>query len=344
MKVLVTGGCGFIGSHICEYYARKGAKVVSYDNMTKHELTRTGYAVGAARNYNWDFLKSLGVRLLKADIRDRAKLMDAASGCDFIAHTAAQPAVTISIEDPELDITSNVLGTFNVLETARRHGIPAASCATIHVYGNKINETLRTGKTRYLRRPVAIDESHPTVEGVLTPLHASKRAGDLYVQTYIDTYRVKAASFRLTGLYGPRQFGGEDHGWVANFAIRAVLGHPLVIYGTGKQVRDILFATDVARAFDAFYRHRKPGIYNIGGGSPNAISLIECIDMIRQITGHRPEVRFGPGRLGDLLYFICDARKAKRQLGWSALVRPREGVSRLIDWIRANEAIFRSKA
>lgn len=341
MRVLVTGGCGFLGSHVCEYYIKKGSQVVSYDNMTKHELNRTGFAVEYARDYNWDYLKSIGVEMVRADIRNNQELMDHANGCDYIIHTAAQPAMTISWEDPELDITTNVIGTFNVLECSKRLKIPVASCATIHVYGNKINETLKEGNNRYVREPEAIDESHPTLEGILTPLHASKFSGDIYVRTYIDTYKVEAVSFRLTGIYGTRQFGGEDHGWVANFSIRALTGRPITIFGTGKQVRDIIYATDVCRAFDAFYRTRKSGIYNIGGGVDTAISLLQCIDILAELTGKRPEVRFAQDRHGDLRYFVCNINKARDNLGWSPEVMPREGIKRLIDWIKDNIDIFR---
>jgi CDP-paratose 2-epimerase len=341
MKVMVTGGCGFLGSHVCEYYIKKGAGVIAYDNMTKYELMRTGYVTDAARDYNRQLLKKLGVTLVRADVCDFARLEMAARGCDFIIHTAAQPAMTISWESPELDFATNVQGGFNVLEVARRLRIPMVNCATIHVYGNKINEALREGDSRYIRKPAAIDEGHPTVEGTLTPLHASKRSIDLYVQAYNDTYKLELASFRLTGIYGPQQFGGDDHGWVANFVIRAVLGMPITIYGTGKQLRDILYATDVAESFDAFYRSRKPGIYNIGGGEKASISLLECIELIKEITARKPEVRFGPQRLGDLLYFVCDISKARRELGWEPRVSNRDGVTRLIDWVRKNERLFR---
>ncbi len=341
MKVLVTGGCGFIGSHVCEYYIKKGDAVIAYDNMTKYELMRTGYAADAARDYNWEFLKGVGVTLIKGDVRNLNELTKVAEGCDFIIHTAAQPAMTISMESPDLDFSTNVVGSFNVLEVARKMKIPVVNCATIHVYGNKINETLKEQDTRYVRQPAAIDENHPTVEGILTPLHASKRTADLYVQAYIDTYGLEAASFRLTGLYGPYQFGGEDHGWVANFVIRTMLGMPITIYGTGKQLRDILYASDVSQAFDAFYRTRKPGIYNIGGGIDRSISLLECIELIEEITGKKPAVNFAPPRLGDLLYFVCDISKAKQELDWSPTVSTREGVSQLINWVRENEKLFR---
>lgn len=340
MKVLVTGGCGFLGSHVCEFYAKKGNEVISFDNMTKHELERTGLAIEKARNYNLNYLKNLGVKMIKGDIRDFDELMSSAQGCDYIIHTAAQPAMTISWEDPRLDFSSNMAGTFNVLEAARNLKIPVASCATIHVYGNKINESLKENDKRYIREPEAIDEFHPTLEGTITPLHASKASGDIYVKAYIDTYKLEAASFRLTGIYGTRQFGGEDHGWVANFSIRSVLDWPITIFGTGKQVRDIIYATDVCEAFDAFYKKRRPGIYNIGGGTKTAISLLECIDILEEVNGKRPEVKFAPGRHGDLRYFICDINKARKELGWSPKIMPGDGIERLVTWIKENRDIF----
>jgi CDP-paratose 2-epimerase len=340
MRVFVSGGCGFIGSHVCEFYARRGDSVVSYDNMTKYELFRTGYATEEARNSNWKYLEGLGVQLVKADIRNYEDVMQYASGADFIVHTAAQPAMTISVEDPELDLTTNVVGTFNLLKAARSLKIPIVSCCSVHVYGNKINETVTEEAKRYTRTPPQIDESYPVVQGLLTPLHASKRAAELYVQTFIDSYKVTAASFRLTGLYGPRQFGGEDHGWVANFCIRALTGKPLRIFGTGKQIRDILYADDVVRAFHAFYESGKPGVYNIGGGMDCATSLLECVDIIEEMLGARPELRFEEVRQGDLYYFICDTQKARKELKWSPTVFPRQGIRKLIDWIAQERHLF----
>lgn len=343
MKVIVTGGCGFLGTHVCEYYKRRGDEVIAYDNLTKYELKRTGYATDESRDDNKNYLKQIGVKVVKEDVRDMAVLMKNCQGTDYIIHTAAQPAMTISWENSQLDFSTNVIGTFNVLEVARQLKIPVASCATVHVYGNKINESLKETKTRYVRNPVAIDENYPILEGKISPLHASKSAGDIYVRTYIDTYGLEAASFRLTGIYGPRQFGGEDHGWVANFSIRAVLGWPLNIYGTGKQVRDILYATDVCNAFHAFYEQRKPGIYNIGGGEKNIISLLECVDLIGEILGNKPKVNICEPRFGDLQYFVCDIAKARNVLKWEPKVRPKEGVTHLINWIKRNKKLFEVK-
>jgi CDP-paratose 2-epimerase len=179
--------------------------------------------------------------------------------------------------------------------------------------------------------------------GTLTPLHASKRGAEIYLQTFIDTYGVEAASFRLTGIYGPRQLGGEDHGWVANFAIRALMGWPLTIFGTGKQLRDILYATDAAAAFQAFYENRVPGIYNIGGGTANMLSLLECIDLLGELTGKEIPVEMKGTRLGDLWYFVCDIAKARRELCWEPEVRPREGIGKLLEWIRGNLDLFGGK-
>ncbi len=340
MKVLVTGGCGFLGSHVCEYYIKKGAEVVSIDSLTKYELRRTGYAVEGARYYNWNLLKELGVSLIKGDIRNKQELFELSKDCDYIIHTAAQPAMTISIEDIELDFTTNVLGTLNVLEAARNYSIPIVNCSSIHIYGNKINRTIKEGETRFLREPQSIDENYPIMEGNLTPLHASKRSAEIYVQTYIDTYGLEAATFRLTGMYGPNQFGGEDHGWVANFVIRTLLRLPIKIFGTDKQVRDILYVSDAVEAFDAFYKNKKPGIYNIGGGVKTIISLGECLKIISEITDIEQNISYGPQRLGDLWYFVCDILKAKNELGWEPKVSNQTGVTKLINWVKYNIEIF----
>lgn len=342
MKILVTGGCGFLGSHLGEYYRKQGDEVVAFDNLTKFELSRTGYQIEGARTSNQEYLKSIGVEVIQGDIRSLDDLMAASKGCDAIAHTAAQPAMTIAIENPALDIGSNVNGTFNVLETSRKQDIPVVSCSSIHVYGNGINDELVEGTTRFTRFPPAIDESYPTMTGSLSPLHASKRAGELYVQAFTDTYGLKAATFRLSGMYGPRQFGGEDHGWVANFAIRTVFGLPIKVFGTDKQVRDILYAQDAVRAIDAFFKAQKPGIYNIGGGVKTAISIRECLDMMSQITKTKQSVSLEPARHGDLWYFVSDIRKAKENLGWEPSVLPSEGIANLIYWIQEVSHLFRT--
>lgn len=343
MKVLVTGGCGFLGSHVCELFRKEGWEVVSYDSMTKYELGRTGYGTDKTRDFNWNELKALGCTMVKADVADAQAIKDHSSGCDYIVHTAAQPAMTISWEDPRLDFTTNVLGTFNVLDAGRLHKIPVVNTSSIHVYGNHINRTLTEGATAYERTPVAIGEDESVMVGEISPLHASKMSAEHYVRTFTDMLQTPSASFRFTGIYGPRQFGGEDHGWVANFAIRAFFGLPLRIFGTGKQARDILFAQDGAQAYLDYFRKPTPGVYNIGGGPAHKISLIECIHLIGEILGRKLEIEYHPERPGDMRYFICDITRANKAFNFAPKFKPREGVERLLKWIEANRAVFEIK-
>jgi CDP-paratose 2-epimerase len=347
VRVLVTGGCGFLGSHVCEAFRREGWEAVAYDNMTKFELRRAGFGSDAIRDHNAGVLRALGVEVVRADVRDREALLDHASRCDLIAHTAAQPAMTISWEDPGLDFATNVQGTFHVLEAARAHDVPVACCSTVHVYGPWINDDLVEGRTRYTRDPETIAEDDPILAvgraGKLAPLHASKAAGELYARSFADMYGVRAASFRFTGLYGPRQFGGEDHGWVANFALRAALGRRITIYGTGKQVRDVLYASDAAAAFVAWQRNPVPGVFNVGGGPGHALSLLECVELIGRLLGREPEVRFAAARDGDLAYFVCDTTRARDAFGWKARVAPDAGVARLLGWIEEQRGLFEAE-
>jgi CDP-paratose 2-epimerase len=141
-------------------------------------------------------------------------------------------------------------------------------------------------------------------------------------------------------MYGPRQFGGEDHGWVANFIIRTILGKPITVFGTGKQVRDIVYVSDVVEAFKAFQGRLIPGIYNIGGGKAFTVSLLECLDLIESVTNRKPMITLGPERLGDLRYFACNISKAKEHLGWVPRVPPRDGIAKVASWVEANRGLF----
>lgn len=344
MKVFVTGGCGFLGSHVCETFRKEGWEVVSYDNMTKHELNRTGFRTDEVRDYNARILRDMGVEIVEADIRNREQLIDHTSGCQFIAHTAAQPAMTISWENPDLDFTTNVAGTFNVLTAAREHHIPIASCSSVHVYGPWINDSLKEDKSRFIREPLAISEDDRIMDGgksgLISPLHASKASAEHYVKTFADIYGVKAATFRYTGIYGTRQFGGEDHGWVANFSIRNIMRRPITVFGNGKQLRDILYASDAASAFMSYQRNPVPGTYNIGGGPTHMISLLECIELINRLSGYKSEVKFGPKRTGDLSYFVCNIERVRNTLNWQPKVLPEEGVGKLLSWIKENAHLF----
>ena len=232
----------------------------------------------------------------------------------------------------------------NVLAAARHHNVPVLSCSTIHVYGNGVNEEVHKQGGRFVRCPVGISESHPLLTGRLSPLHASKRAGELYVQAFADSYDLKAASFRLTGIYGPRQFGGEDHGWVANFAIRTLTERDITVYGTTQQVRDILYVTDAVEAIAAWQNSGcPPGVYNIGGGEDNIISIRECLHELWEMTGQEQKVEVAPARQGDLYYFCCDNTRATEAFGWSPTVHWSGGLPNLVEWVRENMGIFEAK-
>jgi len=341
-KILVTGGCGFLGSHVCEYFKEKGWDVVSYDNLTKFEYKRTEYNVEKIRDYNLKFLEGIGVLTIVDDIRNLEQLVRVANGCNLIAHCAAQPAMTIALEDPLLDEDINIRGILNVLEAARQVGAAVVNCSTIHLYGNGLNYELMEKETKFVRPKGPIGEKEEILTGSLTPLHASKMATELYTRTYAESYGVKAASFRLTGIYGPRQFGGEDHGWVANFAIRTLMDLPIKVFGTDKQVRDILYVKDAARAFYCWYKGGcKSGIYNIGGGGRTEISIRECLTYLSELTGKKQDIKIEPARKGDLWWFISDYSKASDTFDWRPLVRPKEGLEQLVNWIKENKELFK---
>ena len=345
MKVMVTGGCGFLGSYVCERFIKMGWQVVAYDNMTKFEYKRTGYNVELVRDYNRRYLEGIGVEIVEGDIRNSRMVCKTAQRCNLITHCAAQPAMTIAIEYPKLDFDINVGGVLSVLEACKKWDIPMVNCSTIHVYGNEgINKTLTQGDTRFLRLDGPIGEHSPLLSGVVSPLHASKQTAEIYVKAYADTYGVKAATFRLTGIYGPRQFGGEDHGWVANFAIRTLKEQPIKIFGSDKQVRDILYVKDAARAFWEWYDSGcEPGAYNIGGGNETSISIQELLDMLEMKTGKRSAVQLLPKRHGDLWWFISNYEKAEQSFGWKPRFLPEYGVGELLKWIEQNGGLFDEK-
>lgn len=341
-KILVTGACGFLGSHVCELFKKEGWNVVGYDNLTKFEYNRAFRNVEKIRDYNRRFLEEdLQIPVIIDDIRNLKILTKAARGADLIAHCAAQPAMTIAIEDPLLDQDVNVRGTLNVLQAARTVGAAVVNCSTIHIYGNDINEVLESQDSRFVRPSGPIAETEPILQGTLSPLHASKAAAELYVETYIDTYQLRAANFRLTGIYGPRQFGGEDHGWVANFTIKTLLGQPIKIFGTDKQVRDILYVEDAAAAFFKWHQNGCPdGTFNIGGGPRMTTSIRDLLTMLQSITGKVAPASLQPARHGDLWWFVSNCAEAKAAFGWEAVTTPTQGVWNLAAWIEKERSLF----
>jgi CDP-paratose 2-epimerase len=347
MKLLCLGAAGFLGSHVCELFKSKGWNVLAYDNLTKYELSRTDYNVEKARQYNIDFLESIGVELVVEDIRDMAKLKYHAKGCDYVINCAAQPAMTIALENPGYDADVNIMGTLNILEVARELHIPVALCSTIHVYGNGINDYLYEKEDRFSIPCGSFDE-HKQFElltGQITPLHVSKYTTELYARAFIESFNSDIFVARLTGIYGERQTGSEDHGWAANFAVKTICEKPIKVFGTDKQCRDILYVKDAARVFlDWYERGRLSGVYNIGGGVPCLTSIKKCLQTLSDITSQKQNITIEPARPGDLWYFCCDIKKAESAFGWKPTVLPYEGITKLVNWVKQNQELFYAKA
>ncbi|MDH7507802.1 MAG: NAD-dependent epimerase/dehydratase family protein [Methanomassiliicoccales archaeon] len=345
MKVVVTGGAGFIGSHASEYFAIKGHEVVAFDNLSRARLLRKR---NRFVDYNWKYLSSFeNIKLIDGDVRVAKEISGVCGDADLIVHTAAQTAVTTSLLDPRTDFRVNLLGTFNVLEAARKakSNPTVIFTSTNKVYGSNVNMLPIIEKEK---RYDFADEGRSGVDETLsidgcehTPYGCSKLAADIYVQDYAQTYGVRTAVFRMSCIYGTRQFGVEDQGWVAWFIIAHLTGRKITIYGDGKQTRDILFVEDLVRAFDYFMnRGPKHGVYNIGGGKENTVSLIELIDLIERRSGRRFDMVFSSWRPGDQKVYISDISKARSEFDWQPLIGVKEGVNRVYDWVESNKHLF----
>jgi len=342
--LLVTGGCGFIGSHVCEHFARLGYDVISIDDLSRQALAKSGWKLEKTVTHNWSYLsKYKNIRLLRADVTRDSDMKDVRDDVDYVIHTAAQTATTTSVEDPRTDFVTNAFGTFNMLEFARRRDAEFAYCSTNQVYGNAINSQVRDLGRRFEPHlgNKGTSEDEPVGRGVLSPYGCSKLAGDLYVSDYSKTYGMVSASFRLSCIYGIRQFGHEEQGWIVNLIRHFLTDQEINIYGTGKQVRDILYVSDLTRVFELFHEKRTPGTYNIGGGYANSLSLLEFIDFLKEkYPGRRPKVTFKEERLGDKRYYVSDISKAGETLGWHPLVPFEEGINRVVDWVRSHIEYF----
>jgi CDP-paratose 2-epimerase len=344
MRFLITGGAGFIGSHVAEYYALRGHNILVLDNLSRLKLLKKRKKELTA---NWEYLqKYKNIELIRGDIRDKEKVAELSRNVNVIVHTAAQTAVTVSVTNPREDFEVNSIGTFNILEGARKSPERPIIifCSTNKVYGGNVNKIkVVEEKTRYSFPPnfqFGIPESFGIDNCEHTPYGCSKLTGDIYMQDYARLYGLKIGIFRMSCIYGTRQFGVEDQGWVAWFTIATLLGKPITIYGDGKQVRDILYISDLIDAYDRFIKSDlKWGVFNIGGGK-FTLSLIELINLIEEETGKRSEIKYEDWRPGDQKVYISDIRKVHQQLGWTPKVKPQEGVSLLIQWIEQNKRLW----
>lgn len=345
MRILITGGAGMVGSHAAEYYAKKGCDVVILDNLMRSKLF--GYDKKSVE-YNWNYLeKYKNIKKIKGDVREEKDVMEAlGKGVDAVIHTAGQPGVGLSIKSPREDYSINAYGTFNVLECTRIVSPKAAFvyCSTNKVFGENVDKiTLEEKEKRYTYKGVkGVTEELPIDLTGHTPYGASKYVGDIYTQEYAHIYGMKTAVFRMSCIYGTRQFGFEDQGWVAWFVIASLHKRPLTIYGDGKQVRDLLYVGDLVEAYDRFITGNvKSDVFNIGGGPENTISLLEFLDILQKKTGMKINTSFADWRPNDQKVYISDITKVRKVLKWEPKIRFSEGVDKLMDWVKDNPELFK---
>lgn len=339
MKVLITGGAGFIGANAASRYVSRGAEVVIVDDLSRP---------GATKNLAW--LREQGnPSLHRIDIRDAAALSAVVAehrDSDLILHLAGQVAVTTSVADPRMDFEVNALGTFNLLEAARASGIraPIIFSSTNKVYGGMedVGVVVRDGRYAYDGLPNGVGEDRGL--DFHSPYGCSKGAADQYVRDYHRIYGLNTVVFRQSCIYGYRQFGMEDQGWIAWFTIAAQLGKPITVFGDGMQVRDVLFVDDLVDAFELAAQRidRTAGnVYNIGGGPANVLSLVELLAHIEEGLGGPIPVTRDDWRPGDQRVYISDIRLASEHFGWSPKISKAQGLTLLYDWVTANRDLFR---
>jgi CDP-paratose 2-epimerase len=336
-SILITGGAGFIGVHAAKHFHECGFAVTVLDNLSRK---------GAAENLDW--LKgSCQVQFVRADIRDREAMERAVAAArpDALLHLAAQVAVTTSVVEPRMDFDTNALGTFNMLEAVRLKSPHTffINASTNKVYGKMedLGVVERNGRYEYDKLSDGVSEER-TLD-FHSPYGCSKGVADQYTIDYARIYGLKTVTFRQSCIYGTRQFGIEDQGWVAWFSIASVLGKQITIYGDGKQIRDVLHVGDLVRAYEAAFarRERVSGqAFNIGGGPNNTMSLRELIAQLEEMIGAKIPLKWGDWRPGDQPVFVCNVSKAEKMLDWQPAMAVRDGVAELIAWTRDNRALF----
>ena len=340
--ILVTGGAGFVGSNLTDALLTDGHSVTVLDSLVRP---------GTERNLEWLHRRHPErLNFIEADIRDAQAVTAAAAGSDVIYHLAAQVAVTTSVDDPRSDFEVNALGTFNVLEAARASGRSpvVVFTSTNKVYGGMEDVEVVRKETRYSYSDLPDGVPETRQLDFHSPYGCSKGAADQYVRDYARIYGLPTVVFRMSCIYGPRQFGNEDQGWLAHLMIAASSGKPISIYGDGLQVRDALFVDDLVRAFRLAVKDigaTAGQVYNIGGGPANTISVwSEFGPIVAELLGAQPEVEFHAWRPGDQQCYVSDISKAAAEFGWSPEVDLATGLQRLWAWATAEDGPGRSSA
>ena len=332
--ILITGGAGFIGCNLADRFAADGHRVLVLDALSRP---------GVERNLEW-LKERHGNRItsIVADIRDEDEVARASADVKAVFHMAAQVAVTTSIVDPRDDFETNVRGTIHVLDAirTRREPVPVIFASTNKVYGDLGEVDFDCVGNRYVpRSDIAergIGEAWPL--DFHTPYGCSKGAADQYVLDYARSYGIPTTVFRMSCIYGRRQMGTEDQGWVAHFLIQALAGEPVTIYGDGRQVRDVLDISDTVEAYVRALERIdsvQSRAFNLGGGPFNAVSLLQLTDEIRRLTGRKTELRFEDWRQGDQRWYVSDTSAATKALGLKPPRPWREGVPALVEWLES---------
>jgi CDP-paratose 2-epimerase len=329
--ILITGGAGFVGSNLAHALLRAGERVIVADNFSREGVRRNAAWLQASHGSR--------VRIAEVDVRDAPRIAALVRECKQVFHLAAQVAVTTSLDDPLTDLQTNVIGTFNVLEAARSMRTPPAVLftSTNKVYGGMedVAVELADGAYRYTDgRPGISEEARLDFH---SPYGCSKGAADQYVHDYARIYGLPTVVFRMSCIYGTRQFGTEDQGWVAHFG-RALYGRePITVYGDGFQVRDILWIDDLVDAM-----RRAMGridavagqVFNVGGGAPNAVTVRGVIERLQDVTGRSVPVHTAEWRPGDQRIYVSDTTRIQRVLDWKPRTSWKAGLERLVDWLR----------
>ncbi|AJF60040.1 MAG: GDP-mannose 4,6-dehydratase [Candidatus Diapherotrites archaeon] len=334
MSELVIGGAGFIGVNLAERLLQHGKKVVVFDNFSRK---------GTDKNIEWLKKNFPSVKVVKVDIRkDLMALENSVKDAENVYHMAAQVAVTTSVTNPREDFEINALGTFNVLEAMRKTESNAmlVFASTNKVYGAleqvEIEETAKRFDFKKLKKGVS--EEMPL--DFHSPYGCSKGAADQYVRDYNRIYGLNTVVMRQSCIYGKRQFGIEDQGWVAWFSIATLLNKKITLYGNGKQVRDVLDVRDLVDAFELVVKNKKKTtgeIFNVGGGPANAISLLEFLEILEHKLGKKISYKKAGERPGDQPVYISNNKKIEKTLGWTPKISYKKGINDLVEWITQNK-------
>lgn len=338
MKILITGGAGFIGANTAKRYLEKGYHVFIFDNLSRR---------GTEWNLKW-LQQNKNLKFIKGDIRNYNEILNVFkknNDFDIVFHFAAQVAVTTSVMNPREDFEINALGTFNLLEAIRETKSKPIILysSTNKVYGGMTDIKIIKKKNRYIYKDYPKGISEDRILDFHSPYGCSKGTADQYMIDYARIYNLKTVVFRQSCIYGYRQFGIEDQGWVAWFTIAAMLNKQITIYGDGMQVRDVLFIDDLIDAFELATKNIskiKGQVFNIGGGSENTISLLELIAFLEKFFNKKISFKFSDWRPGDQPVFVCNIDKAKKMLKWQPKISPQKGVEMLYKWVKNNKKLF----